>query len=78
MGETNPTKAAPGTIRGDLGREWEEKAMMNIVHGSDSVLSAEREINLWFTWNENLTEINLILSQVFLFILSGLAKSLVK
>ncbi|MBZ6014127.1 nucleoside-diphosphate kinase [Leuconostoc gelidum subsp. gelidum] len=49
MGETNPTKAAPGTIRGDLGREWEEKAMMNIVHGSDSVLSAEREINLWFT-----------------------------
>lgn len=49
MGETNPTKAAPGTIRGDLGREWEEKAMMNIVHGSDSVLSAECEINLWFT-----------------------------
>jgi len=49
MGETNPTKAAPGTIRGDLGREWEEKAMMNIVHGSDSAMSAEREINLWFT-----------------------------
>ncbi|CBL91250.1 nucleoside diphosphate kinase [Leuconostoc gasicomitatum] len=49
MGETNPTKAAPGTIRGDLGREWEEKAMMNIVHGSDSAMSAEHEINLWFT-----------------------------
>ena len=49
MGETNPTKAAPGTIRGDLGREWEEKAMINIVHGSDSAMSAEREINLWFT-----------------------------
>ncbi|MBZ5943543.1 nucleoside-diphosphate kinase [Leuconostoc gelidum subsp. gasicomitatum] len=49
MGETNPTKAAPGTIRSDLGREWEEKAMMNIVHGSDSAMSAEREINLWFT-----------------------------
>ncbi|MFR8085948.1 MAG: nucleoside-diphosphate kinase, partial [Leuconostoc gelidum] len=35
MGETNPTKAAPGTIRGDLGREWDDEAMMNIVHGSD-------------------------------------------
>ncbi|MGY3741953.1 nucleoside-diphosphate kinase [Leuconostoc inhae] len=49
MGETNPTKAAPGTIRGDLGREWDGEAMMNLVHGSDSLSSAKREINLWFT-----------------------------
>jgi len=48
MGTTNPTKAAPGTIRGDLGREWDVEAMMNIVHGSDSVEAAEREIALWF------------------------------
>lgn len=48
MGETNPTKAAPGTIRGDFGREWPQEAMMNVVHGSDSVASAQREISLWF------------------------------
>ena len=48
MGETNPTKAAPGTIRGDLGREWPQEAMMNVVHGSDSIVSAQREISLWF------------------------------
>ncbi len=49
MGETNPTLATPGTIRGDFGREWQAEAMMNLVHGSDSVASAQREINLWFT-----------------------------
>jgi nucleoside-diphosphate kinase len=48
MGTTNPTLAAPGTIRGDLGREWEGEAVMNIVHGSDSVEAAEYEIKLWF------------------------------
>lgn len=48
MGETNPTSAMPGTIRGDLGREWDEPAMMNVVHGSDSVTTAKYEISLWF------------------------------
>ncbi|MGO2538487.1 MAG: nucleoside-diphosphate kinase [Leuconostoc mesenteroides] len=48
MGTTNPTLAAPGTIRGDLGREWEGEAVMNIVYGSDSVEAAEYEIKLWF------------------------------
>ena len=48
MGSTNPTLAAPGTIRGDLGRDWGDEAMQNIVHGSDSVMSAEHEIALWF------------------------------
>merc|ERR1719342_1952502 len=44
LGATNPKDSAPGTIRGDLcidvGR--------NIIHGSDSLESAEKEINLWF------------------------------
>ena len=44
MGSTNPRDAAPGTIRGDLGIELTE----NLIHGSDSAGSAEREIQLWF------------------------------
>lgn len=44
LGETNPKDSAPGTIRGDfciqVGR--------NIIHGSDSVDSAKKEIKLWF------------------------------
>ena len=47
-GTTEPTTAAPGTIRGDLGRDWGEKVQKNLVHGSDSVESAEREIGIWF------------------------------
>ena len=47
-GATNPTEAAPGSIRGDLGRDWGEKVQKNIVHGSDSPESAEREIAIWF------------------------------
>ncbi|WP_120005985.1 nucleoside-diphosphate kinase [Nesterenkonia muleiensis] len=47
-GQTDPTVAAPGTIRGDLGRDWGEKVQKNLVHGSDSVESAEREISIWF------------------------------
>ncbi|MFD2674866.1 nucleoside-diphosphate kinase [Gulosibacter bifidus] len=47
-GETNPTTAAPGTIRGDLGRDWGTAAIENVVHGSDSTLSAERELAIWF------------------------------
>lgn len=47
-GTTDPTTAAPGTIRGDLGRDWGAKVQRNLVHGSDSVESAEREIALWF------------------------------
>ena len=48
IGATEPTAAAPGTIRGDLGRDWGGSAMMNLVHGSDSPQSAEREIAIWF------------------------------
>jgi nucleoside-diphosphate kinase len=44
MGATNPVKAAPGTIRGDLGLEMTE----NLVHGSDSAESAAREIAIFF------------------------------
>ncbi len=47
-GATDPTVAVPGTIRGDLGRDWGEKVQKNLVHGSDSVDSAAREIALWF------------------------------
>jgi len=44
IGETNPVEAAPGTIRGDFALEITE----NIVHGSDSPASAERELALFF------------------------------
>ncbi|AEJ39940.1 Nucleoside-diphosphate kinase [Sulfobacillus acidophilus TPY] len=44
MGATDPAKAVPGTIRGDFGLEITE----NVVHGSDSPESAEREIGLYF------------------------------
>lgn len=47
-GATDPTAAAPGTIRGDLGRDWGVKVQQNIVHGSDSPESAAREIAIWF------------------------------
>ncbi|NDD25605.1 MAG: nucleoside-diphosphate kinase [Actinobacteria bacterium] len=47
-GATDPTSALPGTIRGDLGRDWGTKVQQNLVHGSDSVESAERELALWF------------------------------
>jgi nucleoside-diphosphate kinase len=44
MGTTNSAEAAPGTIRGDLSPSFTE----NLVHGSDSAESAEREIGIWF------------------------------
>lgn len=47
-GATDPSEAAFGTIRGDLGREWSDGLMRNIVHSSDSAESAEREIKIWF------------------------------
>ncbi|MCJ0701521.1 nucleoside-diphosphate kinase [Frigoribacterium sp. CFBP9039] len=47
-GTTDPTTAAPGTIRGDLGRDWGLKVQQNLVHGSDSAESAARELALWF------------------------------
>ncbi len=48
IGATNPAVALPGTIRGDLGRDWGNSQIENIVHASDSVTSATREIGLWF------------------------------
>jgi len=48
MGATNPADAAPGTIRGDLALAMPN----NLVHGSDSPESAEREITLWFSADE--------------------------
>jgi nucleoside-diphosphate kinase len=51
-GATDPTVALPGTIRGDLGRDWGLAVQQNIVHGSDSPESAEREISLWFAQEE--------------------------
>jgi len=48
MGQTNPADALPGTIRGDFG----VNVAMNIIHGSDSPESAEREIALWFDEKE--------------------------
>ena len=48
IGATNPTNAAPGTIRGDFALAMPD----NLVHGSDSPESAEREIALWFSPDE--------------------------
>jgi nucleoside-diphosphate kinase len=48
MGATNPVESAPGTIRGDLALAMPD----NLVHGSDSPESAEREIQLWFADDE--------------------------
>ena len=45
MGATKPEDSAPGTIRGD----YAVTLSHNVIHGSDSVASAEREIGLWFT-----------------------------
>jgi nucleoside-diphosphate kinase len=47
-GVTDPTVAAPGTIRGDLARDQGTKVVQNIVHGSDSIESATREIEIFF------------------------------
>lgn len=47
-GATDPTVAAPGTIRGDLARDQGTKVVQNIVHGSDSSESAAREIKIFF------------------------------
>jgi nucleoside-diphosphate kinase len=47
-GVTDPTVAAPGTIRGDLARDQGTKVVQNIVHGSDSPDSAAREISIFF------------------------------
>jgi nucleoside-diphosphate kinase len=48
MGATDPADAAPGTIRGDLALAMPD----NLVHGSDSPESAQREIGLWFVEHE--------------------------
>ena len=47
-GVTDPTVAAPGTIRGDLARDQGTKVLQNLVHGSDSPESAAREIKIFF------------------------------
>jgi nucleoside-diphosphate kinase len=48
IGATNPLTAAPGTIRGDFG----VSIGRNLIHGSDAIETAQREINLWFTSEE--------------------------
>lgn len=51
MGATNPSDAAPGTIRGDFGVQ----VSMNVIHGSDSPESAKREIGIFFKEDELVT-----------------------
>jgi nucleoside-diphosphate kinase len=48
IGATNPAEAAPGSIRGDLALSMPD----NLVHGSDSPESAEREVGIWFSDDE--------------------------
>ena len=57
-GVTDPTVAAPGTIRGDLARDQGTKVMQNLVHGSDSPESAAREIQIFFPKVVNLPQDN--------------------
>lgn len=47
-GATNPTQAVPGSIRGDLAREWGHGNIENLIHASDSDENAEKEISFWF------------------------------
>jgi nucleoside-diphosphate kinase len=47
-GATDPTVALPGTIRGDLGRDWGLAVQQNLIHASDSQDSSVRELALWF------------------------------
>ena len=48
MGETDPKAASPGTVRGDLGLS----IGMNLIHGSDSIESAKRELEIYFESSE--------------------------
>ncbi|MFV0558859.1 MAG: nucleoside-diphosphate kinase [Enterococcus sp.] len=47
-GATKPSEAAIGTIRGDFARDWSVGAIRNVVHSSNNVENAEREIAIWF------------------------------
>lgn len=47
-GATDPDKAVVGSIRGDFGRSYTDGVMRNVVHTSDSVENAKREIAIWF------------------------------
>lgn len=54
VGNTEPSKSMPGTIRGDyahLSTEWADKkrkAVQNLIHASDSINNAKKEISMWF------------------------------
>ncbi|WP_026079437.1 nucleoside-diphosphate kinase [Spirulina subsalsa] len=48
IGATNPLNAEPGTLRGDYGMD----VGRNLIHGSDAIETAQREISLWFTDSE--------------------------
>lgn len=61
LGETDPQKSKPGSIRGDFSIDMGR----NIIHGSDSVESANAEIALWFTEKELMTYLLPLHSQVF-------------
>ncbi|WP_453995414.1 nucleoside-diphosphate kinase [Bacillus nitroreducens] len=61
MGKTNPQDAAPGTIRGDFGLIVGK----NVIHGSDSPASAEREISLFFKDEELVTYDKLINNWIY-------------
>ena len=59
VGHTEPRQASPGTIRGDLATtesyelsDGKERVLRNLVHASDSIETADREINLWFKKSE--------------------------
>ena len=56
-GSTNPEEAAPGTIRGSYGRITTKGVYENVIHASSSAEDAEREIKLWFSPDEIVTDL---------------------
>jgi nucleoside-diphosphate kinase len=64
-GDTNPERANPESIRGKYGRILTSGLFENVVHTSDSVEAAEREIKLWFEPHEIIFEIYPTMERVF-------------
>lgn len=52
VGDTKPSEAAPGTLRGDYGHVSDDMFVFNLIHASSSLPEARREIRMWFATDE--------------------------
>lgn len=59
-GPSDPTTAAPGSIRGDLARDWDTPVYHTLVHASDGALTAHAEIELWFPDSPGLSVVSVV------------------